>query len=75
MSGEDELRDVLRETATEISHVQSNPRTWLSWIVYLLARLEEQSTNENPANKDSFVEMLSALQDEIRNRLRTGGWH
>jgi hypothetical protein len=75
MGKEDELRDVLKETAKEISAMQDNPRTWLTWLVYLLARLEEQATNDNPANKDSFIEMLSALQDEIRNRTRTGGWH
>jgi hypothetical protein len=75
MSKEDELRDVLNETAKSISDAQSNPRTWLAWVVYLLARLEEKATNENPAYKESFVEMLDALQDEIRNRTRTGGWH
>ena len=75
MSKEDELREVLNEAVTSISSVQSNPRTWLAWLVYLLARLEEKATNENPANKESFVDMLSALQDEIRNRQRTGGWH
>jgi len=74
MSKEDELRDVLKEAATTISSAQSNPRTWLAWVVYLLARLEEKATNENPAYKESFMDMLSALQDEIRNRQRTGGW-
>jgi hypothetical protein len=75
MSREDELRDILNETAKSIASVQGNPRTWLAWIVYLLARLEEQATNENPAYRETFLEMLSALQDEIRNRTRTGGWH
>jgi hypothetical protein len=75
MSKEDELRDVLNATVKSISEAQSNPRTWLAWIVYLLAHLEEKATNENPAYKESFLEMLSALQDEIRNRMRTGGWH
>ncbi len=75
MSKEDELRDILNDAAKSISGAQSNPRTWLAWIVYFLARLEEKATNENPANKESFIEMLSALQDEIRNRMRTGGWH
>jgi hypothetical protein len=37
--------------------------------------MEEKATNENPAYKESFVDMLAALQDEIRNRQRTGGWH
>ncbi len=74
MSKEDEVRDVLNESAKSISDAQSNPRTWLAWVVYLLARLEEKATNENPANRESFIEMLSALQDEIRNRTKTGGW-
>jgi hypothetical protein len=75
MSKEDELRDVLNQTVNSISMAQGNPRTWLSWIVYFLVRLEEKATNENPAYKESFLEMLSALQDELRNRIRTGGWH
>ncbi|HEX2998249.1 MAG TPA: hypothetical protein VHP14_25715 [Anaerolineales bacterium] len=75
MSKEDELRDVLDEAVKSIAEAQGNPRTWLSWVVYLLRRLEEKATNENPAYKDSFLDMLSALQDEIRSRTRTGGWH
>lgn len=75
MSKEDELRDSLNEAVKSMAAAQSNPRTWLAWIVYLLARLEDQATNENPAYKESFLDMLSALQDEIRNRTRTGGWH
>ena len=75
MSKEDELRDVLNEAVTSISSTQSNPRTWLAWVVYMLARLEEKATNENPAYKESFIDMLSALQDEIRSRQRTSGWH
>ena len=75
MSKEDELRDILNEAVNGLSAAQSNPRTWLVWVVYLLARLEEKATNENPADKESFIDMLSALQDEIRNRTRTGGWH
>lgn len=75
MSKEDELREILNAAAQSISMAQSNPRTWLAWVVYLLARLEEKATNETPAYKESFLEMLTALQDEIRNRARTGGWH
>jgi len=75
MSKDDDLRDILKATAQEVSHLQDNPRTWLSWLVFLLARLEEEATDQNPANKDSYVDMLSSLQDEIRNRLRTGGWN
>lgn len=72
-SNEDDLRDVLDKTAKEISQMYPNPRTWQSWMVYLLGRLEAQTT-QNPAYMESFKEMLSSLQDELRNRLKTGGW-
>jgi hypothetical protein len=72
-SNEDELRDVLNKAAQEISEMYGNPRTWTSWMVYLLDRLEAQAAG-NPAQKDSFKEMLSSLQDALRNRLKTGGW-
>jgi hypothetical protein len=72
-SNEDDLRDVLDKTAQEISQMYSNPRTWQAWMVYLLERLEAQAT-ENSAHMESFKEMLSSLQDELRNRLKTGGW-
>jgi hypothetical protein len=39
MSKEEELRDVLNEAVSSISARQNNPRTWLAWIVYLLACL------------------------------------
>ncbi len=73
-SNEDELRDVLNETAQEIARMVGNPRSWHSWLAYLLERLEEQALRRNAGDADNFKEMLSALQDEIRNRLRTGGW-
>ena len=75
MSKEDELREILNQAAQEITEAQSNPRTWLSWVVYLLTRLEDQATKLGPANRESFMDMLSALQSEIRNRSRTGGWN
>ncbi len=73
-SNEDELRDVLNETAREISRMYGNPRSWQSWLVYLLGQLEERANQRNQGDMDNFKEMLSTLQDEIRNRLRTGGW-
>ena len=75
MSTDDDLRDMMTETAKELARRQSNPRTWLSWMVYLLARLEEQANYHSLAGKDAFVSTLSALQDEIRNRMKTGGWN
>lgn len=75
MSKEDDVRDLLNKVAEEIANTQSNPRTWLSWIVYLMARLEEQASKGSSSNRETFMEMLAALQDEIRNRSRTGGWN
>jgi len=72
-SSEDDLRDVLDKTAKEISQMHSNPSTWQSQMVYLLERLEAQATGKS-ADMDSFKEMLSSLQDKLRNRLKTGGW-
>jgi hypothetical protein len=74
MSRDDELRDLLDNTASEIKRLSSNPRTWLSWMVLLLAALEKQATDVNPADMESYKDMLSALQDAIRNHFRTGGW-
>lgn len=74
MINEDDLREALDRTVRDMAELESNPRTWLSWMVYLLARLEEKTTT-NASDKESFLEMLSALQDEIRNRMRTGGWN
>jgi hypothetical protein len=75
MSKEDNIRELLDQAAEEIANAQSSPRTWLSWVVYLLARLEDQSDKASTYNRESYMEMLSALQDEIRNRIRTGGWN
>ena len=74
MIREDDIRDALNDIANNLVEMESNPRTWLSWMVYLLARLEEKSTI-TASDKEAFFEMLSALQDEIRNRMRTGGWN
>ena len=75
MSKEDNIREILDEAVQEIVEVQNNPRSWLSWMIYLLARLEDQAAKESPTSRESFLEMLSALQDAIRNRKRTGGWN
>ncbi len=74
MSDEDELKDWLDRTAKEIADKYPNARTWLSWISYLLNALEQQAQDEDSMNTNAFREMLEALQDLLRNRLRTGGW-
>ncbi len=75
MSKEDDVREILDEAVREIAQAQNNPRTWLSWVVYLLARLEDQAAKSTSANREAYTEMLAALQSEIRNRTRTGGWN
>lgn len=75
MSQEDNIRDLLKDAVQEIIEADENPRTWLSWVVFLLQRLEDKVTQQGPVNRASYVEMLDALQDEIRNRSRTGGWN
>jgi hypothetical protein len=72
-SNEDDLRDILNNTALEIAQMYPNPRTWQSWMIYLMERLEARAV-ENPAYTESFKEMILSLQDELRNRLKTGGW-
>lgn len=74
MSREDELRDILDQTADEIAKLDGNPRTWLSWMTYLLGQLELKATGVNPSYKQTYKEMLKALQDAIRNHLTTGSW-
>ena len=75
MSKDDNIRDILKEAIQEIVEAQDNPRTWLSWIVYLLAQLEDQAATSVTSNRESYREMLAALQSEIKNRIRTGGWN
>ena len=75
MSKEDNIRELFNNAIKAIIEADDNPRTWLSWVVYLLSHLEEKVTQQGPVNRASFVEMLSALQDEIRNRNNTGGWN
>ena len=52
-SNEDDLREVLDKAAHEIAQMYPNPRTWQSWMVYLLERLEALAI-QNPAYMESF---------------------
>lgn len=69
-----ELRESLDNVAKQLHRYNSNPSGWLSWMTYLLARLEDQAMDVNPANQQRYEEMLSNLQDSIYNRRQTGGW-
>lgn len=74
MSKEDDLKEILDEAAIKIARVDTNPRTWQTWVVYLLSKLEAQALDADPAHQAAYREMLPALLDSIRNRERTGGW-
>jgi hypothetical protein len=74
MRSEDELRDELDIAAEMIAGFSGNPRTWLSWVIYLLEQMEKRSMAANPVYQELYGEMLTALQDAIRQRLRGGSW-
>ena len=69
-----ELREKLDEAAELIHQYNSNPSSWLSWITYILARLDDKAMDVDPANQRRYEEMLANLQNNIFNRRQTGGW-
>ncbi|MBE9474128.1 MAG: hypothetical protein IMY85_04500 [Chloroflexi bacterium] len=69
-----EIREELNDVADTIHRYNANPSTWLSWITYLLKRLDANSMDVDPSNQRRYEDMLSSLQDNIHNRRRTGGW-
>ena len=74
MSREDDLRDTLKLTAKEFKHYDSNPISWSTWVIYFLKELEGLAMDANPLHQDMYEDLLSLLQDIIRDRRRTGGW-
>lgn len=74
MTRENDLRDALDRFAEELYLYDSNPSTWLAWLVSLLEKLQQEATEVNPMNSSLYAEMINRLGDSIRNRLRTGGW-
>ncbi|MGW8249518.1 MAG: hypothetical protein ACWGO1_02660 [Anaerolineales bacterium] len=74
MRSEDEMRDLLTTAAEEIADFSGNPRTWLTWITFLLDKLDDEAMNVNPAYQELYHDLLYALMDAIRNRLKSGGW-
>jgi hypothetical protein len=74
MIKEYDLQEEIDQVAMDISVFESNPTTWLRWVVYFLSRLEKQALDVNPTHQVLYDNMLSMLQDTVRNRRRTGGW-
>lgn len=74
MIKEYDLREELDNVVKDITLYEDNPSTWLRWILYFLSELDKQAMDVNPTHQSLYDEMLSSLQDSIRNRRRTGGW-
>lgn len=74
MVKEYQLREELDQVARDIDLYSSNPSTWLTWIKYLLTKLEDQALDVNPVHQEYYEDMLSILEDSIHTRLNTGGW-
>jgi hypothetical protein len=74
MGREDDLRDVLNQTAEAFKEYDPNPLTWSSWVAFLLKQLEQQAMDTNAHYQYMYEDMLKLLQDVIRERRRTGGW-
>ena len=74
MRSEDELRDLLTEAAEEIADFSGNPRTWLTWITFLMEKLDEEAMSVNPLYQEVYQDLLYALMTSIRNRIKSGGW-
>jgi hypothetical protein len=69
-----ELREALRDVAKDMHEYNTNPSTWLSWILYLLSQLEEQSRDVDPSNHERYMEMIEKLKDAVHTRQSRGAW-
>ncbi len=74
MVKEYELLEDLDSAAVNIHDYDSNPITWLKWLKYLLAKLEDQSKDIDPSNQQRYVEMIALLKDAINSRQTYGSW-
>ncbi len=74
MRNEEELRGLLSTVADELADFSGNPRTWLSWITYLMSELEKRSVAVDPSYQQLYQDLLYALRDAIIHRIKMGGW-
>lgn len=74
MRSEEELRDLLSKVADEIADFSGNPRTWLSWITYLMSELEKRSVSVDSIYQELYQDLLYALRDAVNQRIKMGGW-
>ena len=69
-----ELRESLRDVAKEMHEYHTNPSTWLSWMIFLLDQLEQQSRDVDSANHERYMEMIEKLKDAVHTRQTRGAW-
>ncbi len=50
MIRDDDVKETLDRASSEIAEIQSNPRAWLIWLIYLLDRLESQAITAGSAH-------------------------
>jgi len=69
-----ELREALSDVAKSIHEYNNNPSTWLTWMIYLLDQLENQSRDVDPSNHERYMEMIEKLKDAVHTRQTRGAW-
>lgn len=74
MRSEEELRNLLSSVADALAEFSGNPRTWLSWITYLMSELEKRSVSVDPSYQELYQDLLYALRDAVNHRIKMGGW-
>jgi len=63
----DDLREVLNDTAGDLAQLIPNPEEWSNWIIYFLEELEDKTDN-----RAGFLEMLREVQDYLSKRIGGG---
>ena len=67
MSMNDDLREVLKDTAGDLAQLIPDPEDWNNWIIYFLEELEDKADY-----RAGFLEMLMEVQDYLSKRIGGG---
>ena len=63
----DDLREVLNDTAGDLAQLIPNPGDWSNWIIYFLEELEDQAVD-----RAGFFEMLLEVHGYLSKRIGGG---
>ena len=63
----DDLREALNDTASDLAQLIPNPEDWSNWLIYFLEELEDKVVD-----RTGFVEMLMEVQDYLSKRIDGG---